>query len=352
MQKKHPKQTSEQEKISKHGIANYHQEDLRKMSTEEIWSAYAEKERLPLKPYLLFSLARPQFAVQESNGRITGWLPDFIPIAFGDIEPWGDFEATVVNGAMRRIFDEDLRDPSRVVKRAFEQVDVITRIEVEEDLDDFFLKVIAPILRHAWDGTRAKLIKYTRNENARMLTVPYDKDESKIKLPQHASSEMIKQHRKRPNFPIYVPAHEMGAYYPPEDVIHVVGDSARTKSLNPKYSFINKECYKKCGLNHLGKMAMYAKGSGTCLAFTMTHIGVTVFRFFIVDGTSRLGVQQRTIPWRTEEVGRGKDNPLSGIQAIYVLMVMSLFPEGRTMRERSQLRSIADWPRMRYCEDY
>ncbi|KAK6196726.1 hypothetical protein LQW54_011235 [Pestalotiopsis sp. IQ-011] len=102
------------------------------MSTEEAWTAYAEKERLPLKPYLLFSLARPQFAVQESDGRVTGWLPDFVPIAFGDIEPWDEFEATAVNGAMRKIFDEDFREPSRVVKRAFEQVDIIARIEVEE----------------------------------------------------------------------------------------------------------------------------------------------------------------------------------------------------------------------------
>lgn len=316
------------------------------MTTLQLWYEYAKKEHLLLTPGHLFKLARPDFEVSESQAPGTKWDNDYVAIKFEDIEEWKDFQETNVNNAMGRIIEEPIDHPDWFLLDRFETWDSKTRIHEEKDIDNWFLDGATATLNHALNGTRDKLLANTHNEHARKLKFPYVKDASKVMLPQHAATDS-KRHQKRPNFPVYLPAKSMPRLTPFRDVIYVLGDSARTNTLDPKNFYRNRRSFNDHGKNHLGKMAMYAKGSGTCLAFTMTHIGVTVFRFFIVDGTSRLGVQHRTFPWCPEEGGSDKENLMSGIKAIYVLAVMSLFPEARTIRERSQLCSVADWPRMR-----
>lgn len=316
------------------------------MTTLQLWYEYAKKEHLLLTPGHLFKLVRPDFEVVESRGPGTKWDDDYVDIDFEDIEEWDDFQETNVNNVMSRIIEEPIDHPDWFVLERFETLDSKTRICQEKDMDQWFLDGVVPTLNHALNGTRDKLLQNTHNEHARKIRFPYVKDASKVMLPQYASTDN-KRHQKRPNFPVYLPAKSMPRLTPFRDVIYVLGDSARTNTLNPKSFYLDEMSFRSHGKNHLGKMAMYAKGSGTCLAFTMTHIGVTVFRFFIVDGTSRFGVQYRTFPWSPEEGACDKENLMSGIKAIYVLTVMSLFPEARKIRERSQLCSVADWPRMR-----
>jgi hypothetical protein len=280
----------------------------------------------------------------------TKWHNDFVDIRFQDIEEWEDFNERNANSAFPSVinhavpFNEHLEVP-------FERLDHRRRIHEEKDVDDYFLDVIGPILGHALGHSADKLCEGTQNPSSRKLRIPFAKDASKIALPQHASPDAW-QHEKRPNFPIYLPAKSMPRLTPSRDVIHVIGDSARTRSLDPAQSFADEAAYKGCGRNHVGKLAMYCRGAGTCLAFTMTHVGVTVFRFFVVEGTgtgtsSRLGVQQRTFPWCPKIVSSKEECVMSGIKAIYVLLVMSLFPEGHALQERSKLRSLADWPKIK-----
>ncbi|ETS86494.1 hypothetical protein PFICI_00322 [Pestalotiopsis fici W106-1] len=313
--------------------------------TTEEWEIFSKKENRPMTLRYLFALTRPDFLVQESTGAGTQWHNDFIEVNFEDIEEWQDFNEGNVNTAFLSAidhavpFNENLELP-------FDYMDHTARIREEKDVDKYFLNVIGPILSHALGHSAGKLYEGTQNPVSLKLRVPYKKDASKVTLPQYAMTNAT-HHLKKPNFPIYLPAKSMPRLTPRKDIIHVIGDSARIKSLDPTRCFAKAAHYKSFGRNHIGKLAMYTKGAGTCLAFTMTHIGVTVFRFFIVDGTSRVGVQQRTFPWCPKLVASTEENVISGIKAIYVLMVMSLFPEGHAIQERSQLRSLADWPKIK-----
>ncbi|KAI4592434.1 hypothetical protein KJ359_011245 [Pestalotiopsis sp. 9143b] len=118
-------------------------------STKQMWSAMAKAEHELLTPRSHFKLTDPEFDDIETDHPGTGWLPDSIPIAFRDIEKWDDFNGPNINAAMGRLFGVDLSDLPRSIERAWDKLDYTIPIEVEEDLDNFFLDVIAPILRHA-----------------------------------------------------------------------------------------------------------------------------------------------------------------------------------------------------------
>ncbi|KAF7538349.1 hypothetical protein G7054_g2949 [Neopestalotiopsis clavispora] len=318
--------------------------------TANEWQIFIKKEKCPMTLRCLFTLTRPEFLVQENEAPGTMWHEDFIEVDFEDIEEWEDFNERNINTAFPSTIDHAVPYDQHL-ERPFDRLDRAIRIHEEKDIDKYFLDVIGPILSHALGHTAEKLYQGTQNPFSRRLRVPFTKDASKILLDKYATSTHAGQHLKQPNFPIYLPAKSMPRLEPRHDIVHVIGDSARTNSLDPACFSGSVDDYRRRGRNHMGKLAMYCRGSGTCLAFTMTHVGVTVFRFFIVDGTSatkpRVGAQQRTFPWCPKIVSSKEENIMSGIKAIYALAVMSLFPGGHAIQERSKLRSLADWPKIK-----
>ncbi|KAK9421585.1 hypothetical protein SUNI508_05515 [Seiridium unicorne] len=258
-------------------------------STVDQWKKWSHKENRPLTSRYLFTLTRPVLLADERDHADTRWGKDFVRIDFRDVEFWDDFNETNINQAFHRVIDH---------KTSFTNY-----------LDKILGNLDQPTKSHALEDTRELLVEATGSESASKVRIPYFKEASKVVLPGHRGSG--KQHQKRPNFPIYLPAKSMPRMTPSKDVIYVIGDSAKTRSLGPA-CFANSHEFEDFGEAHIGKIAMYAKGAGTCLAFTMTHVGVTVFRFFTVDGTSRLGVQQRSFPWCPDWVSLPAENHMSG----------------------------------------
>ncbi|KAK8878867.1 hypothetical protein PGQ11_000161 [Apiospora arundinis] len=182
------------------------------------------------------------------------------------------------------------------------------------------------------------------NEMALKLRIPFSKEAVKVSLPrQEGEAETL----KRPNFPIYLPAKSMPGMKPSKDVVFVIGETARTVVWDPD-CFRTAKDYKNNGRIHLGKVAMYCRAADTCLAFTMTTAGATMFRFFTIDNgddTERWGVQLVTFPWSPKWLPLPKENLMSGTKAIWASIMMSLDPEGRRIQRRGNLRPLASWPR-------
>ncbi|KAK8068906.1 hypothetical protein PG994_005522 [Apiospora phragmitis] len=144
------------------------------------------------------------------------------------------------------------------------------------------------------------------------LRIPFQKEAVKVSLPEQEGL-------KRPNFPIYLPAKSMPGMKPPKDIVFVIG-----------------------------KVAMYCKAADTCLAFTMTTEGATMFRFFTIeneDGTERWGVQLATFPWCTDWHRRPEETELSAAKAIWASIMMSLDPKARRIQRRANIRSLDSLPR-------
>ncbi|KAK8097778.1 uncharacterized protein PG998_013264 [Apiospora kogelbergensis] len=288
-------------------------------------------------------MARPNLQPNESLHPGTAWDKSFIEIKFDDIEEWADFTEKHANNAFCKVLDQSIPQGNHL-NAPFTVIDQQKIIEEEEDIDNYFLQAIGPILSHSIECTKDLLRDASGNEMALNLRVPFSTEAVKIRLP---GDNAYSQHLKRPNFPIYLPAKSMPGMKPPTDVIFVIGESARTVVWDPSCSK-DRETYKFHGRIHLGKVAMYCKAANTCLAFTMTTEGATVFRFFTIDngdGTERWGVQQATFPWCPEWHPLPAENDMSAAKAIWTTIMMSLDPEGREIQRRDILRPLSSWPR-------
>ncbi|KAK7991491.1 hypothetical protein PG988_000285 [Apiospora saccharicola] len=220
---------------------------------------------------------------------------------------------------------------------------------MEEDIDNYFLQVIGPIISHSVECTRELLRDASGNVMALKLRVPFKTEAVKVKLPEEEEGEgESSQGAKRPNFPIYLPAKSMPGMKPPKDVVFVIGESARAMVWESN-CYKNLSTFKKHGKVHLGKVAMYCKAVGTCLASTMTSVGATIFRFFTIDngnGTERWGVQLATFPWCPELRRLPEENDMSAAKAIWTSIMMSLDPEARRIQRRENIRPLCSWPRL------
>ncbi|KAK8121211.1 hypothetical protein PG999_005331 [Apiospora kogelbergensis] len=289
-------------------------------------------------------MARPNLQPNESSHPGTAWDKSFVGINFNDIEEWADFTEENANKAFYKVLDHSISQGNHL-NAPFTAIDRQTTIEHEEDIDRYFLQAIGPIISHSIECTRDLLSNASGNEMALNLRVPFSTEAAKIRLPgddNHSS-----QHLKRPNFPIYLPAKSMPGMKPTTDVIFVVGESARSVVWDP-YCFKDPAKFAKNGFVHLGKVAMYCKAADTCLAFTMTTEGATVFRFFTLDngnGKERWGVQVATFPWCPEWHPLPAENDMSAAKAIWCCIMMSLDPEGRKIQRKDNLRPLSSWPR-------
>ncbi|KAK8044463.1 hypothetical protein PG993_004487 [Apiospora rasikravindrae] len=303
---------------------------------------WSKDEGLPLTSRYLFTMTRPSFSPQESDHPGTAWGKDFIEIDRSDIEEWSDFTEGNANNAFCKVLDAPIAQGSHL-HEPFAALDRPAAVIFEEHLDDYFLKVVGPILSHSIECTRNLLSDASGNAMALKLRIPYTKEAVKVSVRQEDEKENL----KRPNFPIYLPAKSMPGMKPSDDVIFVIGETARLLVWDPD-CIKSERAYQKNGQIHLGKVAMYCKAANTCLAFTMTTEGVTMFRFFTIaneDGTERWGVQLATFPWCPEWHPLPAENEMSGAKAIWVSIMMSLDPEGRRVQRRDNLRSLDSWPR-------
>ncbi|KAK8054160.1 hypothetical protein PG996_013461, partial [Apiospora saccharicola] len=224
----------------------------------------------------------PRLNANESEHPGTAWGKGFITINLEDIEEWDDFTEGTVNKALFEILDHPIPQGSHL-NAPFGAIDRPTTIKMEEDIDNYFLQVIGPIISHSVECTRELLRDASGNDMALKLRVPFKTEAVKVKLPEEEEGEgESSQGAKRPNFPIYLPAKSMPGMKPPKDVVFVIGESARAMVWEPN-CYKNLSTFKKHGKVHLGKVAMYCKAVGTCLAFTMTSVGATIFRFFTID---------------------------------------------------------------------
>ena len=312
------------------------------------WKQFRNAEQVELSSRYLLTMTLPRLEANESNGPGTSWDEDFIRVSFNDIETWTDFTETNLNQAFGRVLGSAL-PWSGSIEDAFKRLDTPRPIESENDLDQMFLEGIAPILRHSLRCSRDLLCKALGEGFVSRIQIPQDKEAVKISLPQYNNDP---KRLKRPNFPIYAPAGSVTGMPPTQNAIFVIGESARLAVFDPA-CFDNSGAYQRRGWIHVSKLAMYCKYSGTCLAFTITSKGVTVFRFFQIpngDGTSRMGLQQIFAPWIPTcfpgNVPQGQDNQLSGAKAIWGLLMASLTLEGRRLATRSELRPISEWSRL------
>ncbi|KAK7942568.1 uncharacterized protein PG986_011681 [Apiospora aurea] len=304
---------------------------------------FRKNGELPLTSRYLFTMTRPDLLSDESAQPGTAWDKSFVEINFDDIEEWTDFDENNANNAFFKVLDHPIPQGSHL-NAPLTAIDQPKVLKFEEDIDDYFLQAIGPILSHSIECTRDLLRDKSGNEMALKLRVPFKTEATKVRLPE---AEDGSQHLKRPNFPIYLPAKSMPGMKPPKDVVFVIGESARTKVWDPN-CYKNAKSYRNSGRIHLGKVAMYCKAAGTCLAFTMTTVGATMFRFFAIeneDGTERWGVQQVTFPWCPEPVASGEENKMSAPKAIWTIIMMSLDPEGRRTQRRDHIRPLSSWPR-------
>ena len=316
-------------------------------STQNTWESFSNGEQVELTSRYLLTMAMPRLVADESAHHGTTWSDDFIEVNFRDIEPWTDFTETNLN----RVFGRVLRSStpwSKSIENAFANLDRPRIIEKEENLDEVFLENIAPVLRHSLQCTKGVLRDALGCDYVTKIRIPPVAEAVKISLPQYNNDP---KHFKRPNFPIYLPAGAgvVPGTVPGQDVIFVIGESARLAVLDPE-CFVNSTVYRRSGRIHIAKLAMYCKHGGTSLAFTMTHLGVTVFRFFTIpngDGTLRMGLQHMFAPWVPAcfpgDVPAGQDNQLSGAKAIWGLLMASLSAEGRKLVSRDQLRPLTQW---------
>ncbi|KAK6083195.1 hypothetical protein SCUP234_04023 [Seiridium cupressi] len=227
-------------------------------STVDQWKKWSHKENRPLTLRYLFTLTRPVLLADERDHADTRWGKDFVRIDFRDVEFWDDFNETNINRAFHRVIDHETSF-TNYLDKILGNLDQPTMVRMEQDIDELFLDTIGPILSHALENTRDLLVEATGSESASKVRIPYSKEASKVVLPEHRGSG--KQHQKRPNFPIYLPAKSMPRMTPSKDVIYVIGDSARTRSLDPA-CFANSHEFEDFGKAHIGKIAMYAKGRG------------------------------------------------------------------------------------------
>lgn len=265
----------------------------------------------------LFTMTRPDLNAQESTNPGTAWGKGFININFNDIEEWDEFTEANVNKAFFEILDQSipqgnhLNGPLGALDRP--------RTIVKEDMDDYFFQVIGPIVSHSIECPRELLRGASGNDMALKLHVPFKKEAVKVQLPESEDGEEAdSQGLKCPNFPIYLPAQSMPGMKPRTDVVFVIGESARNMVWEPN-CFKNLSTFRTNGRIYPGKVAMYCKAAGTCLAFTMTTAGATIFRFFTIendDGTERFGVQQATFPWCPKLQRLPAENELSAAKAI------------------------------------
>ncbi|KAM0807119.1 hypothetical protein AB5N19_07458 [Seiridium cardinale] len=225
-------------------------------STVDQWKKWSHKENRPLTLRYLFTLTRPVLLADERDHAGTRWGKDFVRIDFRDVEFWGDFNETNINRAFHRVIDH--RAPfTNYLDEILGNLDQPTMIYLEQDIDELFLNTIGPILSHALENTRELLVEATGSESASKVRIPYSKEASKVVLPEHGDSG--KQHQKRPNFPIYLPAKSMPRMTPSKDVIYVIGDSAKTRSLDPA-CFANSHEFEDFGEAHMGKIAIIQFG--------------------------------------------------------------------------------------------
>ncbi|KAK8084356.1 hypothetical protein PG997_005627 [Apiospora hydei] len=314
-----------------------------KKNTMQRFQEFRKNGDLPLTSRYLFTMTRPDLLSEESTHHGTAWGKGFIEIDFNDIEEWTEFNEKNANSAFFKVLDHPIPQGNHL-NAPLAAIDQPKIIKVEEDIDNYFLQAIGPILRHSIECTRDLLRDKSGNDMALKLQVPFKTEAAKVRLPEAEGSV---QHLKRPNFPIYLPAKSMPGMKPPKDVFFVIGESARTMVWNPD-CFRERSEFQDHGHVHLGKVAMYCKAAGTCLAFTMTTVGATVFRFFTIeneDGIERWGVQLATFPWCPEPVKSGEENAMSAPKAIWTIIMMSLDPEGRRIQRRDNLRPLASWPR-------
>ena len=295
----------------------------------------------------LLTMTMPRLVADESTHHGTTWSDDFIEVDFKDIEPWTDFTETNLNRVFGRVLSSST-PWSKSIESAFSNLDRPRIIEHEEHLDEVFLQNIAPVLRHSLQCPRGVLRDAVGLDYVTKIRIPRVAEAVKISLPQYNNDP---KHFKRPNFPIYLPAGAglVPGTAPGQDVIFVIGESARLAVLDPG-CFGDPLVYKKSGRVHIGKLAMYCKNRGTSLAFTMTHLGVTAFRFFEIpngDGTVRMGLQQMFAPWVPAcfpgRVPQGQDNQLSGAKAIWGLLMAALSSEGRRLVSKDRLRPLTEW---------
>ncbi|KAK6840411.1 hypothetical protein PG995_016165 [Apiospora arundinis] len=307
------------------------------------WAEFSTKEDRPLTSRYLFTMVRPDLQANESTHPGTKWDKDFIQIDRNDIEEWLDFTEGNVNNAFCKVLDNPISLGNHLIE-PLKAIDKGTVIVSEENLDDYFLKVMGPIIGHSVECTRSLLSDASGNEMALKLRIPFSKEAVKVSLSrQEGEAETL----KRPNFPIYLPAKSMPGMKPSKDVVFVIGETARTVVWDPD-CFRTAKDYKNNGRIHLGKVAMYCRAADTCLAFTMTTAGATMFRFFTIDNgddTERWGVQLVTFPWSPKWLPLPKENLMSGTKAIWASIMMSLDPEGRRIQRRGNLRPLASWPR-------
>ncbi|KAK8115799.1 hypothetical protein PG984_012301 [Apiospora sp. TS-2023a] len=312
-------------------------------NTMAIWQEWSAEEDLSMTSRYLFTMTRPTLSAQESKHPGTTWGKGFIEIARNDIEEWTDFTEGNANDAFCKVLDAPISQGIHLVE-PLKALDDKAVIVFEEHLDDYFLKVIGPILSHSIECTREQLCEVSDNAMALKLRIPYSKEAIRVSLPNE-EGEGAKL--KRPNFPIYLPAKSMPGMKPPNDVVFVIGETARTMVWDPN-CYKHPKNYKENGRIHLGKVAMYCKAAKTCLAFTMTTEGVTMFRFFTIeneDGTERWGVQLATFPWCPKWHRLPAENEMSAAKAIWVSIMMSLDPEARRIQRRVDIRSLESWPR-------
>jgi hypothetical protein len=308
---------------------------------------FVKDQNISMKTRYLMTAARPNIVDGESEYPGTAWDEDYIRVRFEDIEEWADFGETNANRAFFRVLDNAVQSVIHL-RTPFAKLEEPLSVVYEEDIDKLFLDSIGPILSHNFECNRKLLQQLSGNDYVSKLRIPWTKEAVKIELPGKTKNDNTERRPKRPNFPVYVPAKSMPRMTPAHGIIFVVGEAARLKALKP-ISLMSSKDFKDHAENHIGKLAMYCYWGKTCLAFTMTVTGVTVFRFFTIpDGNSnvRLGLQYKSFPWSPNPVPTGAENEMSGMKAIWTIIHMSIHPAARKIKSRDELLSLKHWPQL------
>lgn len=303
------------------------------------WRAWSEVIERPITVERPVERVQPRFLDRETAVCSTlAPHPDHIEITFDHTEHWNDFNETNIDQAFRGFFQHQIPSADHLAGTwlALAQDTVIS---MEEDLNDFFVGTVCPILHHALECSRVLLKEATDNTHVHTLRFP-DKCRPFAIRPFRCDEGGPKR-VKFPNFPIYVPRRSLEQLKPNRDVVFVTGETAQMVTFHPA-CFSDKETFAAHGSTHLAKLAMYArKYTNTCLAFTCTCQSVTVFRFFIVactGGGEELGVQHQTFAWRPALRGQ-----MSAAKAIMALIVMGLNPKARRFHHRMDLGPLNLW---------
>lgn len=262
---------------------------------------------------------------------------DFLKIEFDDVEVWDDFTEENADTAFGSFF-EVMIPTSEAVKSAQAAVNDEGHsplICVEEDVSALFANRVQPILNAALQQLRVKMQQAVGIRTCRELSMQF-------KGMVHQGGNSGPSQAKRPNLFLFAEGKFVHCFAPIEaNQFWVVGDSTRAQVFDHHDLFI-EEAYSKARVT-IVKLGMWAKASNTCLAFTMSQHGVTVFRFFHKrneDGSLRNGAQAQFFPWTAPE---GK---MAAAKAIWTLIMMSLKEEDRQLVLRNKLRSLDQWPRL------